>query len=425
MRIGVIADDFTGASDIAGFLVAGGLKTIMYNGVPTELPPASIEAVVISLKIRSCPVEEACSEALASLSFLRQVGCTKVYYKYCSTFDSTREGNIGPVVDALMDALGTDLTIICPSLPVNGRTVCHGYLFVGSSLLSDSPMRHHPITPMRDSKLERLMEGQFRGSVGHIYYPVLAQGSDAVHSELERIREGGHRYAVVDTLTEGDLDTIAEATEEMVLVTGGSGLAIGICNVLNRGKEISPSDGAAFVPSVQPAVIISGSCSAQTNAQVAHYKPLAPSRMIEEAAALKSPANHAQELSKWVLANSSGPLAPLLYATKSPEELEASRRLHGDSDVASAIEEVVALIVHHLFDGGIRTFISAGGETSGVVATTLALEAYLIGPQIDPGVSWLKALDSTLQCSFKSGNFGSVDFFEKAQAMCSKEAHDA
>lgn len=425
MRMGVIADDFTGASDIAGFLVAGGLKTIMYNGVPKDWPPSSIDAVVISLKIRSCAPRQAVDEALTSLSFLRRVGCTKYYYKYCSTFDSSREGNIGPVVDALMDALSTDLTIVCPSLPVNGRTVCHGYLFVCSDLLSDSPMRHHPITPMRDAKLARLMEGQFAGSVGHVFYPTIAQGSEAVRAELERIKASGHRYAVVDTLFEEDLVTIAKATETMVLVTGGSGLAIGICSALNEGREVSPLDGSAFTPIIQRSVVISGSCSAQTNIQVAGYKKLAPSRPIEEGLALTDSALYAADLTSWVLDHQGGRWAPMLYATKSPEELEISRRLYGDGNVAAAIEDVVAQVTKTLHAAGIRTFISAGGETSGVVATTLGLEAYLIGPQIDPGVSWLKALDSDLQCSFKSGNFGSADFFSKAQAMCIQEGNDA
>ncbi len=418
MRLGVIADDFTGASDIAGFLVLGGLKTIMYNGVPTELPPVGIDAVVISLKIRSCPVKAAVDEALASLAFLQQWGCTKYYYKYCSTFDSTSEGNIGPVVDALMDTLGVEQTIICPALPVNGRTVYHGYLFVGSDLLSDSPMRYHPITPMTDSKLARLMEGQGRGSACQIFHETVGEGVGAVRAQLERIRETGFSYIVVDVLDDEDLTVIAEATDEMLLVTGGSGLAIGITRVLNRAKSILCDEGAAFTPVIQRAVIISGSCSKQTNIQVAHYTQLAPSRRIEEKAALTSAAAHAADLAAWVLSHSDGPYAPLLYATRTAQELKENRRLYGEADVAVAIEGVVAQVVESLFAGGVRSFISAGGETSGVVATTLGLEAYLIGPQIDPGVSWLKAVDSTVQVAFKSGNFGGEDFFGRAQTMC-------
>jgi len=418
MRIGVIADDFTGASDIAGFLVEGGMKTIMYNGIPTEQPPAQIDAMVISLKIRSCPAEEAIQQALQSLQFLKAQGCTKYYYKYCSTFDSTREGTIGPVVDALMEDLKTDLTIICPSLPINGRTVCHGYLFVGHDLLSDSSMRYHPLTPMTDAKLCRLMEGQFSGTTGHVYYPVIAQGAAAVRKELQQIAQEGHRYAVVDTLNDSDLTAIAEATEDMVLVTGGSGLAIGITAVQQRLTPDALAEGSAFAPTSGSTVIISGSCSKRTNEQVDYYKEKAPSHKIEEGPALANPESYARELSQWVLKNMGGKYGPMIYATKSPEELERSRQQFGDANVAAAIEEVVGLVVEHLASNGVQNYISAGGETSGVVATTLGLQAYLIGPQIDPGVSWLKALDGDLQFSFKSGNFGEVDFFTKAQDMC-------
>ena len=212
------------------------MKTVMYNGTPTDRPGIEIGAIVVSLKIRSCPVHEAVAQALQSLAFLEEMGCSKFFYKYCSTFDSTREGNIGQVVDALMKKLDTKLTIVCPSLPVNGRTVCHGYLFVGHNLLSDSSMRHHPITPMTDSKLSRLMEGQFSGTAGHVFYPTVAEGAEAVKRALGRIAEEGHRYAVMDTLKDEDLVTIAEATKNMALVTGGSGLAIGITEVNNRSS---------------------------------------------------------------------------------------------------------------------------------------------------------------------------------------------
>lgn len=422
MRIGVIADDFTGASDIAGFLVAGGMKTIMYNGIPIEQPPSHIDAMVISLKIRSCPAEEAVEQALQSLQFLKAQGCTKYYYKYCSTFDSTREGTIGPVVDALMENLKTDLTIICPSLPINGRTVCHGYLFVGHDLLSDSSMRHHPLTPMTDAKLSRLMEGQFSGTTGHVYYPTIAQGAAAVGEELQKISKTGHRYAVVDTLNDEDLTIIAEATEDMVLVTGGSGLAIGITAVQQRHTPRSLTEGSAFIPTSGPGVVISGSCSKRTNEQVDYYKGKAASHKIEEGPALSDPVAYAKELAQWVLQNLENKYAPMIYATKSPEELEQSRKQYGDANVAAAIEEVIGLVVELLAANGVRNYISAGGETSGVVATTLGLQAYLIGPQIDPGVSWLKALESDLQFSFKSGNFGELDFFTKAQDMYAEDS---
>ncbi len=423
MRIGVIADDFTGASDIAGFLVAGGMQTVMYNGIPTAEPPKEVEALVISLKIRSVANELAVSEALKSLAFLQSQGCTKFYYKYCSTFDSTAEGTIGPVIDALLDALGSNFTIICPSLPVNGRTVCHGYLFVDDTLLSESPMRYHPITPMTDSKLERLMATQCSGTVGNVFYPTIARGTKAVAEEFENLLAQGHRYAVVDTLHNQDLLTIAEASASLPLVTGGSGLAIGITEAV-KGKV--DSRAAAFLPPEnQKAVVISGSCSARTNEQVAHYREIAPSKRIDEASALQDPAGYGKALAAWVFAHQESAYAPLLYATRTPEELAGNAERFEGADLAGVIEATVASAVAHLAAGGVEQYIVAGGETSGVVATTLGIQAYRIGIQIDPGVSWLQALESSHTFTFKSGNFGTVDFFTKAQDLQKEGTDDA
>jgi uncharacterized protein YgbK (DUF1537 family) len=415
MRLGVIADDFTGASDIAGFLVEGGMRTIMYNGVPKQKPKEYVDALVVSLKIRSCPVEQAIDEAIQALKFLIEIGCDKFYYKFCSTFDSTKEGNIGPVVDAIMSHLKTSLTIICPSLPVNGRTVCHGYLFVNHELLSDSSMRYHPITPMLDSKLSRLMEGQFKGKTDHIYYSTISKGATEVRDALEKISKTNVKYVVVDTLTNDDLDAIAEATESMLFVAGGSGLSIGITNVLNKKRDIQKNVG--FTVKKQKGIIITGSCSKRTNEQVDYYKDKAPSRYIEESRSLEEPNKYALELADWVISNIEYDYYPLLYATKPAEELKKSKELYGDSNVAEAIEKVIALVVKAIAKQDVKTFIVGGGETSGVVATTLNVNAYLIGAQIDPGVSWLQELDGDMQFSYKSGNFGEIDFFTKAQDM--------
>jgi len=284
MRLGVIADDFTGATDIAGFLVKNGMETAMFNGVPDSIPEGLTEALVISLKIRSCPVGEAVQKALSALAFLQEAGCTKFYYKYCSTFDSSREGNIGQITDALMKALGTSLTLICPALPINGRTVYKGYLFVNDQLLSDSPMRNHPITPMRDSKLERLMEGQFKGKSAHIFYGDMAQGPDHVRILVEQYKDTDKnvQYLIVDILSEDDLETIARATEDFSLVTGGSGLALGIAHLHNQHLGRPDEEVVSFVPKKERAVILAGSCSSQTNAQVAYYKDKAPSLRIDE-----------------------------------------------------------------------------------------------------------------------------------------------
>ncbi|MDY0287954.1 MAG: four-carbon acid sugar kinase family protein [Sphaerochaeta sp.] len=417
MRLGVIADDFTGATDIAGFLVQNGMETVMFNGVPDSVPSILTDALVVSLKIRSCPVGEAVDKALAALAFLKEAGCTKFYYKYCSTFDSSREGNIGQVTDALMGALRTSLTLICPALPINGRTVYKGYLFVNDLLLSDSPMRHHPITPMLDSKLERLMEGQFSGKSAHIFHADMPKGVGHVRAMVERYGSEGFQYLIVDILTEHDLETIAQATEDFLLVTGGSGLALGIAHLHNRKLGRSDEEVVSFVPKRDRAVIIAGSCSSQTNAQVAYYRERGPSLRIEEDKCLHQK-GYSGELALWVLAQDKDGPAPMLYATRNPEELREIKAKYGKEDVSAMIEKIIGCVTKILAFQGVKNFIVAGGETSGVVATTLGISSYLVGPQIDPGVSWVRSLDGAMHLAFKSGNFGMVDFFEKAQEMC-------
>ena len=435
MRLGVIADDFTGATDIAGFLVKNGMETAMFNGVPDSVPDTLTEALVISLKIRSCPAEEAVKKALSALAFLQEAGCTRFYYKYCSTFDSSKEGNIGQVTDALMAALGTPLTLICPALPINKRTVYKGYLFVNDLLLSDSSMKNHPITPMRDSKLERLMEGQFKGMVEHIFFEDMARGPEHVKALVEQykakekekakdertedrdIQSRDNCYLIVDILAESDLETIAQATEDFLLVTGGSGLALGIAHLHNRRLGRPNEEVISFVPKKDRAVVIAGSCSSQTNAQVAYYKDKAPSLRVDEGKALHQK-GYAGELALWALAQDKDGPAPMLYATRDAEELEQIKALYPQEDVSARIEKILGCVTKILAFQGIKNFIVAGGETSGVVATTLGVSSYLVGPQIDPGVSWVRSLDGAMHLAFKSGNFGMVDFFEKAQEMC-------
>ena len=413
MRLGVIADDFTGAVDIAGFLVAGGMKTVMCSR-PAGI--GDVDAIVMSLKIRSIPREQAVKEALSAFSFLQKAGCDRFYYKYCSTFDSTSDGNIGPVSDALRQALGITTTLICPALPVNGRTVFHGYLFVKDELLSDSAMRHHPLNPMHDSKLARILASQSPAKNGHIYYNVINTGSDAVRHAIEGLKAEGVNNIIVDVLKDEDLTVIAEAASDFPLVTGGSGLAQGIAKVwrIQEGERLALD--ATFIVEKRKGVVIAGSCSSMMQKQVAFYKDLAPSLSIDEQACLENP-EYAKDVAAWVMEHQDQYLAPLVYATRSPLELAKNRKKFGDADVSSAIEQMVSRLTALLAKQGVQNFIVGGGETSGVVATTLSIDAYLIGKQIDPGVSWVRSLDGRYQLVLKSGNFGSEQFLLKAQEM--------
>lgn len=412
MKLGVIADDFTGATDIAGFLVENGLSTLQLSGVPEhdgDLP--RVDAVVISLKSRSCPAGEAVRDSLAALAWFQARGCPRIYQKYCSTFDSTAAGNIGPVTDALLAALGQDFTLICPALPVNGRTVYQGNLFVGALPLAESGMRHHPITPMQDSNLLRLMEGQGSGRADLVPFATIDKGAAAIAGAFEQLAEDGVRYAVVDTLTEQHLLDIATAALHMPLVTGGSGLAIGLARQLGSG-DLQGAREAGW-PRGSRAVVLSGSCSEMTNRQVARYRQHAPALALDVARCLED-ADYPAELAQWVLAQPLTP-APLVYATTSPGELARIQESHGQQAASDAVEHCFARLAQLLQGAGVDGFIIAGGETSSRITQALGVKAFHIGPQIAPGVPWVRAIDAPLSLALKSGNFGDEDFFDKAQ----------
>lgn len=418
MRIGVIADDFTGATDIASFLVAGGLTTAQMIGVPGADARVDADAVVISLKSRSNPADRAVADSLAALDWLRARGCRQIYQKYCSTFDSTEAGNIGPVMDALMAAMGVDITVICPALPVNGRSVYLGHLFVGRDLLQDSGMRDHPITPMRDSSLIRLTERQAQGCCGLVDAATVDLGARAVRDRIDGLRAEGFRYAVLDATGDAHLATLGEALHDMALVTGGSGLGYGIARALSDGAL---SDGAcaqaqeAGAPLAGRAVVISGSCSVMTNAQVAAYRGMAPTMEVDVDRCLGDAGAYGAELAAWVLAQPPAP-APLITATAPPDRLREIQSRHGPL-ASEAVERTFAAAAARLAAGGITRFIVAGGETSGSVTQALAVTGFAIGPQIAPGVPWVRALDKPLSLALKSGNFGAESFFADAQEV--------
>lgn len=386
LKIGVIADDFTGATDIASFLVLNGLKTVQMCGITPDLPAPDAEAVVISHKSRSCPVQEAIDQTQASLQWLLQHGCQQVYFKYCSTFDSSAQGNIGPVADALMESLGENFTIFSPALPVNGRTVYKGYLFVGDVLLEESGMRHHPITPMTDSSLVRLVEMQSKGKCGVVTLETVRQGAAAVKAKLAELKAAGYSYAVIDAVDESDLVVQGEALQDMRLVTGGSGLAIGLARQVAAPGSDSQQAQSLGYPQGKHAVVFSGSCSVMTNKQVAFYQ------------------EHADDHN-----------APLIYATANPDELAAIQQKYGVEASSHAVENFFAQLSTELYAAGVRRFIIAGGETSSIVTKSLQVDGFYIGPAIAPGVPWVRSINNDISLTLKSGNFGQEDFFLKAQ----------
>lgn len=418
MLLGVIADDFTGATDIAGFLVENGMRTIQLNGIPTGDFDAAADAVVISLKSRSCPVDEAITDSVTALKWLQSQGCQQFYFKYCSTFDSTAEGNIGPVTDALLAELGESFTMVCPALPVNGRTVYNGHLFVFGELLSDSGMRNHPVTPMTDSSVVRMMDAQSEGVSGLVNFQTIEQGSDSVTARFEELKSQGNRYAVVDAFNSEHLVTLGQAAKSLKLITGGSGLAAGIAKNWTEHLVDQSDAKLAGSPVKAPTVVFSGSCSVMTNQQVAAYKQLAPHFAIDVKACLSN-GQYANEVFDWVMTNSQGDFAPLVYATADATELKAIQEEYGAQASSHAVEQFFSQLAIKLQQHGVKNFIVAGGETSGVVTQSLAVKGFHIGPQIAPGVPWVKSVEGELSLALKSGNFGDESFFAKAQSFFS------
>lgn len=412
MKIGVIADDFTGATDAASFIVKNGLTAIQFSGVPDNNISIETDTCVIALKSRSCSVAEAIEASLQACRWLKDQGCTLIYFKYCSTFDSTSDGNIGPVVDALMRELNTSKTIVCPALPVNGRTVYQGHLFVYEQLLSESGMRNHPITPMTESNLIKLMEAQSQGKAGLVKYEELTDVS-SIKTRFLQLERQSYKYFICDTITQDNLNQIGEACADFDLVTGGSGLVGAIAKAASNNAV---HNQAAFVPRKQgKGLIISGSCSVMTNKQVEEYSQHAPSYQIDVEMCINNP-QYVNQVLGWVLSQSDVQLYPLVYATVPANHLSAIQEKYG----ATASEKIEALfhkLVCLLQEYEYHTIISAGGETSGTVTQALNINGLLVGQEISPGVPWVSSLDGKIALALKSGNFGDEAFFKKAQEM--------
>ncbi|MEH6649883.1 MAG: 3-oxo-tetronate kinase [Motiliproteus sp.] len=415
--LGCIADDFTGATDLASFLVASGMRTVQLMGAPTEpVDLSEADAVVIALKSRTQATQTAVADSLQALSWLQQHDCQQYYFKYCSTFDSTAQGNIGPVADALLAALGETFTIACPSLPVNGRTVYNGYLFVNGVLLNESGMEHHPLTPMRDANLVRVLGAQTDAKVGLVDHTVLAQGVESTRQQLTQLAQE-HRYAIVDTLDRDDLVTIGHACSELKLLTGGSGLAIGLAdNFEAKGLFSKSLNSAQLSPVAGDAVVLSGSCSKATREQVAVFQADHPSLKIDPLL-LHNGLQSAEQVERWFIEHrDQGPV--LIYATDHPDAIKRSQADLGVEAAGELVEQLMADVVKRLDTLGVTKFIVAGGETSGSVVQALSVSALKIGPSIAAGVPLTQTLGSAPKLlALKSGNFGDKDFFAKALEM--------
>ncbi len=435
MILGVIADDFTGATDVASMLVRGGVRTLQVIGVPQADVGDDVQAVVVALKSRTAPAADAVRESLAALHWLRARGARHVVFKVCSTFDSTPAGNIGPVAEALLAALTAQESappqaIVCPAFPENGRTVYRGHLFVGDTLLSDSGMQHHPLTPMTDANLVRVLQQQCRSArVGLLRQAEVAAGPDAVRSRLQALAAQGLQLVIADAIADDDLRTLAEVAVDGPLAVTGSGVALGLPAACARRGWLVPDAQAAALDAVHgPAAIVAGSCSTATQAQVAHWLQAGrPARQVDVMALARGEAVAADALA-WARGHLAEGRAVLVYATADARAVADAQRTLGTAQAGALVERCLAQVAAGLVDDGVQRLVVAGGETSGAVVQALGVTSLRIGPAICPGVPWTQATGrpaAPLLLALKSGNFGGVDFFDAALAATAGAAPTA
>lgn len=420
--LGSIADDYTGASDLANTLSKNGLRTVQTIGIPDQLGTLpDIDAVVISLKIRSVPAGQAVEAALTADRWLRAQGARHVMYKICSTFDSTDAGNIGPVTDALREHAGADIVLVTPAFPETGRTMHFGYLFVGDQLLSESPLKDHPLNPMHDPNLIRVLARQSHAPVGLIDLATVAAGPEAIRTRLDTLSAAGVKSAIIDAIFAKDLESMGEVAQHMAVSTGASGLGLGLARAMVKSGWARAHDGQAssavqYVGGLS--AIVAGSCSKATLEQIEVAEAVLPVLRLDTEALMDGTDVIASALSWAGDRLSQGPV--LISASAAPEAVSRLQATFGREASGHAIEAATSTIVAELVKRGVRRLIVAGGETSGAAVDKLGIPAFLIGPEIAPGVPILQTIGGPtgpMQVALKSGNFGGRDFFTRALAM--------
>jgi uncharacterized protein YgbK (DUF1537 family) len=415
--LGCIADDFTGASDLANTLATSGMSTVQFVGLPGEDSAPSRngsipwQAAVISLKSRSIPADDAVQQSLAALRWLQGRGCRQFLFKYCSTFDSTPLGNIGPVGEALARALDVRGVVACPAFPETGRTVYQGHLFVGDRLLNESGLERHPLNPMTDPDLRRWLALQCREPVGLVPHAIVRLGATATAEALQASAGRGERLVIVDALDDADLMTIGAACAGAPFLTGGSGIARGLPANF-RAMGLLDEGAGRFEGLDGPAVVLAGSCSGATLRQVDLYRADRPALGVEPDDVMAGRTKAADLIA---FAAEHRDETPIIYSSATPDRVAAAQARFGRESVSAALEGLFAETAATLVGQGVRRLVVAGGETSGAVVSALGIQAFAIGPEIDPGVPALRSVENPLLAlALKSGNFGAPDFFEKA-----------
>lgn len=411
MLLGCIGDDFTGSSDLANTLAKQGMRTVQYTGIPDGPADANVEAGVVALKSRSIPVSDAVKLSLHALNWLKDQGCVQFLFKYCSTFDSTPEGNIGPVCDALAEALDAHKVIVCPAFPGTGRSIYQGHLFVNDKLLSESGMENHPLTPMTDPDIRRWLAPQTRFEVGHVAASDVWHGPDGIKAALDREHDAGKRLIVVDATRDPDLLDIGAAAEALPLISGGSGIAVGLPENF-RKKGLISSQTSNWAGESGRCAILSGSCSNATREQVGLHCKDHPAFEIDASDVMEGKLD-AAVVAEWLLKQDGLPLA---FSSADPVVVRQIQDKYGRDAAAEKLEGLFAEVARQLVAGGVSRLITAGGETSGAVVEGLSLNTLEIGPEIAPGVPALRAADD-LVIALKSGNFGGPQFFSEAAGI--------
>ena len=413
MRLGCIGDDFTGSSDLANTLTKEGMQTTLFSGVPEGPADASIEAGVVAMKTRTIPVDEAISQSLKALDWLIGQGCEQFFFKYCSTFDSTEAGNIGQVAQALAEKLGETKVIVCPAFPATGRSIYQGHLFVNDVLLNESGMENHPLTPMHDADLRRCLRKQTDWPVEHIPAQTVFEGVDAIHAALANENKA---MVVVDAVRDEDLRLIGKAAKGRKLITGGSGIALGLPdNFHNGGSSVEN----LWSGTKGPAVVLSGSCSVMTRKQVEIHSVNNPAKMISPEDVMEHGMD-AGALADWVR-SFDGEQLPLVYSSADPAAIKLAQEKYGKDIVAEKFENLFGALAVALVDTGFNRIIVAGGETSGAVVEALQIVEMAIGPEIAAGVPAVANPKLGICLALKSGNFGQEDFFNRAAKILGGE----
>lgn len=407
--LGIIADDFTGATDVAGYLVRQGTSTIQIFGLPTkETEIAEVDCVIIALKSRSTDSEQAVNDSLQAYAWLKEIQVDHIYFKYCSTFDSTPAGNIGPVGDALLKASGERFLTFCPSAPENGRYLFQGRLFVNDLLLEESPLRNHPLNPMTDSDIREVLRVQSKNSVVHIPYQSVIQGPLAINGKLDSFKEERF-HVVLDAVTNLDLDKIAKAIRGNTISSGSAGLAAAIAR--EHGNTGTPLPAIPEIP--EQTILISGSLSEASRNQVQRYASSNPTFEVDPIR-VASGIDLNNEIDTFLASLPAGS-APLIHGSIDPVKSQKAQSELGAEKAASILEEALSQIAVKARKLGVRKFIVAGGETSGAVVSALEIKAIRIGSEIAVGVPWVVSIEeSPVLLVLKSGNFGGPDFFEDA-----------